>query len=248
MTQHSRDALPLRQRVLAWHRRMGLLASALVVVVVITGFPLNHVDGLGLDHEVVTSEALLDWYGMKPQAAPVGYRLGTDWLISLQGALYLNDRYIGDATAGAVGAVMSGDFLVVALPRRLLLFGKDGRLVEKLSGAGLPGPISAIGLGEAGRIVLRTPGGRFSGSDDFLDWTPGAATVDWARPAAMPSELRAAILESYRGAGLPWSRVLLDLHTGRILGAWGPYLIDGAGLSLLVLVGTGIFNWFGRRR
>jgi uncharacterized iron-regulated membrane protein len=53
---------------------------------------------------------------------------------------------------------------------------------------------------------------------------------------------------SYRGAGLPWSRLLLDIHTGRIFGSWEPYIIDGAAFSMLMLIGTGIYNWSGRGR
>ena len=65
-------------------------------------------------------------------------------------------------------------------------------------------------------------------------------------PKVLPKELE--LKNSYRGAGLPWSRLLLDIHTGRIFGSWEPYMIDGAAFSLLMLIGTGIYNWSGRGR
>lgn len=248
MTRANRERYAFHRRVLVWHRRVGLVVSALVLVVVVTGLPLNHVDRLGLDRNVVANATLLDWYGMEPHGPPISYGVGNNWLTWLQGSLYLNNRHLAERATVIKGAVAVENFIVVAAPQALLVFSNDGSLVEKLSGAGIPGPVEAIGLAEDGRVMLRTPEGRFSAVGDFLDWAPSVMPVDWVRPAPLPPELEAAIRKSYRGGGLPWSRLLLDIHTGRILGAWGPYLIDAAALALLILVGTGIYNWLGRER
>ena len=248
MTRVDRTGHTRRRLVLAWHRRIGLVASVLVLVVVVTGLPLNHVEKLGLDRRIVDSETLLRWYGMEPQGGPVSYRVGAHWLTWLRGALYLNDRHLTEMAASVKGAVAVKNFIVVAAPEELLVFANDGTLVEKISVSGLPGPIEAIGLSEDARVILKTGAGRFFATVDLLDWTLSATPTDWVRPGPLPSEIEAAILKSYRGGGVPWSRFLLDIHTGRILGAWGPYLIDAAALSLLILVGTGIYNWLGRER
>jgi len=248
MTRVNRTAATLRRRVRAWHRRIGLVASVLVLAVVATGLLLNHVEKLGLDQSIVANEALLGWYGREPQGEPIAYRVGANWLTWLKGSLYLNYRHLAETAASVKGAVAVKNFVVVAAPEGLLAFTNDGTVIEKISGIGLPGPIEAIGLSGDDRVVLRTRAGQFSATVDFLDWTPGAAPVDWVRPDPLPPEIKAAILKSYRGGGVPWSRFLLDIHTGRILGAWGPYLVDAAALSLLILVGTGIYNWLGRTR
>lgn len=237
-----------RRKLLAWHRRVGIAAAVIVMVVVVTGIPLNHAEKLGLDRRIVTNGHVIDWYGLEPRGKPVSFRMGAGRLTWLQDSLYLNDRRIAGTAGPVVGAALIGNLYVVATPRELLVYAKDGSLVEKLSGAGIPGKIEAIGVGGDAAIVLRTPAGQFSGTEDFLDWTPNTRAVRWIRPVPIPEDLNAKILKSYRGEGLPWSRLLLDMHTGRILGSLGPYLIDAAALSLLFLVGTGLYQALGRKR
>jgi len=41
-------------------------------------------------------------------------------------------------------------------------------------------------------------------------------------------------------------RVLLDIHTGRFMGAIGPYVMDGIALLFLVLVFSGFYMWLYR--
>ena len=248
MTAKKRGVYAIRRQVLAWHRRVGLMVSAVVLFVVATGLFLNHVESLGLDRKVVENEAVLDWYDMEPEDDLVGFKVGANWLTSLEGSLYLNDRHLAETATDIKGALAVNDLVIVAGAKRLLVFTNDGSLVEKLSGAGMPGPIEAIGHLKDNHVMLRTPAGRFSTTVDFIDWTKSAAAVDWVQPADLPSNIEAAIKKSYNGGGLPWSRLLLDIHTGRILGAWGPYLIDIAALALLVLIGTGIYNWLGHLR
>jgi len=242
MTGGGRHDAARHRRSVIWHRRVGLVIASLVVVIVATALPLNHIDRLGLDRRIVTSDALLDWYGMKPRGRPVSFRIGDDWLTWLGGALYLNDRPLDRSVPPIRGAVAVDGLVIVAAPPGLVVFTEGGTLVEKISAAGLPRPIEAIGLADGGRIALRTSRGPVSASADLLDWTPVTAPVDWVRPAAPPAALENAILRAWRGRGLPWSRLLLDIHTGRILGPWGPYLVDAASLALLFLVGTGLYN------
>jgi hypothetical protein len=47
---------------------------------------------------------------------------------------------------------------------------------------------------------------------------------------------------------LTWDRVLLDLHTGRFFGGFGPYAMDAAAILLLLLVFSGVYNWLKRIR
>lgn len=52
----------------------------------------------------------------------------------------------------------------------------------------------------------------------------------------------------FRGRILPWERVILDLHSGRIFGPWGPWLMDAAAILLLFLAGSGVSIWWKRQR
>ena len=55
------------------------------------------------------------------------------------------------------------------------------------------------------------------------------------------------LLESFRGRGLTLERVMLDLHSGRIFGDFGIYIMDAAAVALLWLSGSGLWVWWSRR-
>ncbi len=71
--------------------------------------------------------------------------------------------------------------------------------------------------------------------------------VSWATAAPPDQELARALRNTWRGTGLPLERVLLDLHSGRILGEAGVWLVDAAALLFLLLAASGLWLW-GRRR
>jgi len=48
----------------------------------------------------------------------------------------------------------------------------------------------------------------------------------------------------YRGKGLPGERVILDIHSGRILGYVGVLLVDFMAILFLLLAMSGIWMWY----
>ncbi|MBL1432554.1 MAG: hypothetical protein COB94_003805 [Gammaproteobacteria bacterium] len=42
---------------------------------------------------------------------------------------------------------------------------------------------------------------------------------------------------------ISWERMLLDLHSGRVFGRYGIYVMDFAAIGLLVLSCTGLWIW-----
>lgn len=228
--------------LLVWHRRAGLVAAVLVVIVAATGVALNHGARLGLDDRRAESGWLLAWYGLEPERPPVSYRAGESWLSWIDGRLYLDEMLVAEGVGPPKGAWRGHEVIAVAAADELVLLTPGGDLVERISSASLPGAVRAVGEA-GGRLVLDTPEGPYAADGALLSWEPAEAEPRWTRPATMPEPLRQKLLEAYRGEGLPWSRVLLDLHSGRIFGPWGPYLMDAAAVLLMVLAGTGIFTW-----
>jgi len=47
---------------------------------------------------------------------------------------------------------------------------------------------------------------------------------------------------------LSWERLLLDLHSGRLFGAAGVYVVDAAGLLFALLALSGVGTWWLHRR
>ena len=249
MTRGKEKKFILRnRRAYVWHKRIGLIASLLIVVISVTGVALMHSDQLLLDQRTMKNRWVLDWYGLEPESNPLSYPAGTDWVTWLEGSLYLNGRFLSGNVAKPRGTILHNDLIIIANSSELYLFTQTGELVEHMRGLELPGEILAMAIGPEGHLLALTTEGSFQADHEILTWQPTELEVEPVRPGAAPPNIEAVVLDNYRGRGLPWSRVLLDVHTGRILGNWGHYLMDAAAVCLLILAGTGIYNWISNRR
>lgn len=232
-----------------WHRRVGLLVAALVAVLAITGLLLNHSDRLGLDRTNIVTGWVVDWYGLTPVEDPVHFRAGEHWVSWIDGAAYANGKRVGEAGGTARGAVAFDSLVAMATSEAVIVFTSDGELVERLGVAFLPGAIARVGTAASkDRIVIRTPAGQYASDSDLLAWSPFGDEVVWSQAGTPTDVVLERQLAAYRGQGLPLSRVLLDLHSGRLFGSVGAAVMDAAAILLLVLVATGIVNWSGFRR
>lgn len=238
----------LRRLVLLWHRWLGLASVPFVVLLVVTGVLLERTDRLQLDERYVTADWLLAWYGVAPPDEPISYRAGDRWVSWLAGTLYLDGAPVQQSVSSLRGAVMLGPAIVAAADETIYLFTPDGDLVEKVAPIGVDSTINGLNVGAEESLLLRA-GGQIYVSD--LDMTGWQSTVDgadaWPNSLPAPETIHTAVVNNYRGTGLPWERVLLDLHSGRLLGPVGPYLMDVAAMLLILLSASGMYNWIRRR-
>jgi hypothetical protein len=93
--------------------------------------------------------------------------------------------------------------------------------------------VQAVGSG-ALHLVLRTAAGTFETSD-ALSWQPAPRdAIAWSTPAELSAPERqryAKMLEP----GISVQRLLLDLHSGRFAGRYGPLAVDLLAVFLAVL-------------
>ncbi|MBU3069783.1 PepSY-associated TM helix domain-containing protein [Aestuariicella sp. G3-2] len=227
-----------------WHRRLGVVAALIVVVVSITGFLLNHTSDLGLGSLPVRQAWLLQHYGVKAPEL-TSFSVGDGWLSGDdQGYVYLNGQQAAQCRQRLVGGVLTDRWLVVACSHELLLLTPDGDLLERLGETyELPVPLSAIGQC-SGEVCLNN-GQTVQADLEQVRWEPREdASVDWSRPAALPDELRDRLMHEQLGVQLSWERVMLDLHSGRIGGRLGVWLVDLAAILLLFLAFSGFMLWY----
>lgn len=236
----------LHRRLFFLHRYLGIASAAFVLLLALTGLFFNHTEDLQLDQRHVSWSPLLSWYGIEAPAMEQAFQVDERWFSAVGGQLFLDEKMIGPAGGQLLG-VAAAEFYVLAFKNELLLLTHDGELVERLTGmAGVPVPIFRIGIDlDAALPVIETAHGVFRSDQVMFEWQPLVqdAKVEWARTASPPNELKRVITEGFVGQGLSLERILLDMHSGRIAGAIGVFVMDLAALSFILLAAVGVWLW-----
>ena len=221
-----------------WHARIGFAAVLFFLILAVTGLALNHGSDLGLDGRFVHAEWLARWYGIKSEPPRQVFRSGHHVLTAANGRWLLDGRVSGEKLPQPIGLVELPEMFLVASDTALYVYRGNGELVEKLGPGTLPGsPVQAIGS-SARRIVLHTASRVFA-SADALSWRPTSGrSVRWSSPAELSISEQRAYGEALV-PGISVEQLLLDLHSGRFAGRYGPLVVDLLALLLAILSLTG---------
>lgn len=244
MTRRRRQRIKLRS-MYQWHRYLGLIAALFVILISITGLMLNHTEDMQLDQSYVESQWLLDWYGVEAPQDISGYRAGEHWISQWESRLLTQHHDLGDQGSPLLGAVSYQGMLIVALEGTLLLLTPDGEIIEVLRGhQGVPAGMWAIGLTSDKRVAVKAAHGSYVADADLLKWQhEEVEAVRWSAPTPLPEPVYQQMLQLYRGKGLDLERVILDLHSGRILNRSGVYFFDFIAVVMLFLALSGSWLW-----
>ncbi len=238
---------PAKLSAFLWHRRIGLIAIILVVILAITGILLNHTDALDLDESYVESGIILDWYGLNPRGEAISYNVNQHRVTQWQDTVFFDERVIVHTTQTLRGAITAQAVIVVEFDAEVVLLSDAGELIDRF-----PTGIRAtqrLGM-KAQRPVIETIETQYYMADaNIIDWSViGSADIVWSEPASLDAAQRHALLQAFRGKGLTMERVILDLHSGRIFGSFGVYIMDAAAIALLWLAFSGLWIWWSRRQ
>jgi len=234
-----------------WHGRMGVLAASFVLLLAFTGLCLNHVSSWGFDRKALSAPALLSFYGMGEVATVVSYSLADSYISEISGQLFYQVDEIANCDGALVGAVTRSATtapFIVACERQLLLFTPAFQLIEKIGlGLGLPVAVKRVGLVD-GELIIDTTGGLYFADLNALSWTAVASEVapsaiDWSEVGVAPEHIRRALAASVDREDITYERLLLDIHSGRILGEWGVYLVDAMAIIFMLLAISGVVIW-----
>lgn len=228
-----------------WHKKFGVFAAFFVIFLVSSGIALNHSQQLQLNNNYIQSQWLLDLYQINPGSKPVSFEAEGIRVSQLGERVYFENREIATDVQQLIGIVNINDIVTVAFDGQLMLVSKEGELIEHLTGVeGVPAGMNEIGSDEQGDIVIKAAHGFYHVNLDALEWKEyDHLEAKWSLASAIPEALSEDLLLQYRGSGLTLERVLLDLHSGRIVGSWGVYFVDLIALVLLVLSCTGVWMW-----
>ena len=216
-----------------------------VIMLVITGFMLNHTDGFDLEHTYVQDSLLLQMYNIHPQQPPKGFHAGQHWVSQVGGRVYFDQTEVLENVDQLIGAVMIDDEIVIAHDNHLLITDNRGGIIEQLGGSeGVPAGMRALGASNSGLLVIRGSHGDYQVDLDALDWREeNIIAATWSSSEYIPDSLQAELLQLYRGKGLPYERVVQDIHSGRILGNWGVIIVDAAAILFFLLAISGVWMW-----
>lgn len=232
------------------HRLTGFSVVIFVLLLAVTGIFINHSDQLGLDNKYIKSDWLLDWYDIGPAVPPVSYRSGNDWISIIDSRIYFNDREIQAHGEFLSGMVEAGNLYVVAFHDFLLLLSKEGRIIEKISGAdGIPGTIMNIGRVNNDTFIIATETGNYINGADIGNWQQKPVmTSEWSTPDKLPPAYMDKIMALYRGRGLSIERVLLDIHSGRFIGKWSIVILDIIAVLIIFSAISGMWMWYKKKK
>jgi PepSY-associated transmembrane protein len=232
-----------------WHKKFGVFIAAFVILLVISGIALNHSQEIELNTKYIKSELLLDLYQINPAKDPVGFQSYDVWVSQVGERVYFNDSEIANDVSKLVGTVSINGFYVVAFDGQLIVLTSEGEVIERLTGAeGVPAGMKEIGNDDKDNIIIKAAHGYYRVNLDILDWNEyDYLDANWITASPIPKQLSSKLLEHYRGSGLTVERVLLDLHSGRIIGSWGVYVVDLIAMLFLILALTGVWMWWQRK-
>ncbi len=228
-----------------WHRYVGISAALLVLVLAVTGLMLNHTSELELDSQHIQNNWLLDRYGISAPQKVRSYQAEGRWFSQWGERLFFDQLDLGIASSPLLGVLFYDNMFVLALQSEVWLLTPEGELIEKMGGTeGIPAGMSAIGLTDDGQVAVMAAHGVYSADQNLVIWEddPEAITV-WIDSVKLPPELKQILLEQYRGHGLSFERVILDLHSGRLFGTYGIYIMDAAAVLMLFLALSGSWIW-----
>lgn len=222
-----------------WHRWLGVAIFVPLLFVAITGVLLNHAEELSLNERRTSGRWILGHYGMGLAGEPATFLVGARRISSWDGGIFLEGEPLG-ATGDVVGAMATADGFAVVCRDAVHLFSDEGALLETLGESSIPA--GGILWAADPSTVATTDGRTWRFSAGYLDYeeVTDSGTSDRITPLATPGTLRERMRQNYRGDGLPWSRVLLDLHSGRFFGPAGRWIADACVVFLVLLAVTGL--------
>jgi hypothetical protein len=227
------------------HRYLGLAVSVILILLAITGIALNHTDDWQLNSRYIKSPTLLNWYGLNRLSDIRSYKVGPHWISQLDQQSYFNTQALTTNNQLLVGAISTEPFIVLAFEKQLLLISDSGSIIEKIP---LETPVHSIGVTGQDTVFIRLDTQIKASHDGLLSWqTVSDPSVLWSQETTLTEPLSDQLQQTHRQHIIPYERFLLDLHSGRLFGPVGIFIVDLSGILLILLSVSGCWIWIRHR-
>ena len=265
---NKRPAPKQRRQLIRWHRRVGLASAFWVFVLSVSGIALNHIDQLYHANEFVSSELLLDWYDIDDPQTILVESSATPSVAWIDGTLVMDSSPLLFNQSTLIGVVRSEQLVNIFTKNALHIYSNAGERVESITY-----PTGALveqlwlQQGSQTTVLLQGPQQRSMlnlnslefGTTTTLSETP-STTLETTNPAisrnaeqtnitdlVLTPAQDSAIYQQARNYSLLKSKVLLDLHSGRLFGSAGKWVMDFFALCFILLAITGMIVWWRRK-
>lgn len=226
-----------------WHRRLGLTSALFVILLSATGLLLNHGNGLGLDQQSLPRPLLSTLYGV--EAPVIRHFVVANSSVSQVGNrdLFIDVNPVGRCDTELLGALSVDSAFLLACRDSLSLVTPAGDLVDKIDGlSGLPRPIQSLGYCDQAPCFL-AEGEAYSIDVDTMAWLESPLGLTKNSSASPPPDRLKDQLLAKAGSDITWERAIQDLHSGRLFGSLGPWVMDFMAILFMIIASTGVIMW-----
>ncbi len=225
------------------HRYTGYFAIFFVLILSITGLILNRTVDLELNDKYIKSNLLALHYGIAPKTAPLHFKIKDHYLSWSSGILFLNFEKLTAFNSPPIGIISIREYYIFAARKEILLTQKNGVVIETITNFPFDEDIASIGKNNRGKINIRVKSGLYQTDENFTKWDRvKAKNIIWSAPLKNTKQLDQSVNNAYMGKGISLYKFILDLHSGKILGKYGSYLMDFSAIALIILSISGLFN------
>ncbi len=231
-----------------WHQRIGLTAAFFVLWLGVSGTLLTRSNELGFDTARLRWDWLTAMYGLRAEAPRMGFEAAGHWMAATKENTLLDAKEVSPRLPAPVGFVSlpgaGGPQLYIGTPESLVITTMAGERIDELRPPVLPiAAVRRIGVTAAGAIVVQDYDA-YESSDGGNTWAPVLPqSVTWSEPKPLPSEQRSNI-EQFARPSILVEQVLIDLHSGRLFGVVGAWIITLIGVLALMLSISGVWTWW----
>jgi len=208
---------------------------------------LNHTDGLQLNNTKVNNAIVLSLYEINPKEPTISYKTEQHIFSQLDEQIYFDEKKLLNSKQQIRGVTNAGEIIILVLSRDVILLSRDGELIDRYPLAQKT-EIEHVGMLQGKAIIKMMDQSMWQADEDIINWQAiDSIQMIWAPQIQLDDTLKQNLLEQYRGEGLPLERIILDIHSGRIFGTFGVYVMDGVALLMMFLSLSGLWMWWQRR-